>query len=88
MNDFHFECTSSKHDDNSILSFTETDFNKNKIMLDFSNYSTKCKYYGNLNTLVAGKMPGEAVRLPILYLVDLKPKMYSFLVDYSSEYKK
>ena len=32
------------------------DFNNNKEMFDFSNYSTKSKYYDNSNKLVVGKM--------------------------------
>ena len=31
-------------------------FNNNKEMFDFSNYSTKSKYYDNSNKLVVGKM--------------------------------
>ena len=34
-------------------------FSKDKEMLDFSNYSTKSKYYDNLNKLVVGKMKEE-----------------------------
>ena len=34
-------------------------FSNDKEMLDFSNYSTKSKYYDNLNKLVVGKMKEE-----------------------------
>ena len=48
-------------------------------MFDFGNYSNK---------LVVGKMKDEVVGVAIKELVVLKPKMYSFLVDDSSEHKK
>ena len=32
------------------------DFSSDREMFDFSNYSTKSKYYGNSNKLVIGKM--------------------------------
>ena len=48
-------------------------------MFDFGNY---------LNKLVIGKMKDEVVGVAIKELVVLKPKMYSFLVDDSSEHKK
>ena len=59
------------------------DFSSNKKMLDFSNYSTKSKYYDNLNKLVIGKMKDETGGFAIEELVALKPKMYSFLVDHT-----
>ena len=48
-------------------------------MFDFGNYSNK---------LVVGKMKDEVVGVAIKELVVLKPKIYSFLVDDSSEHKK
>ena len=56
-------------------------------MFDFSNYSTKSKYYNNSNKLVIGKMKHETRGVAIEEFVQLKPKMYSFLVD-NSEPKK
>ena len=62
---------------------------KTKKNCDFSNYSTKSKYYDNSNALVVGKMKYETADLPIKEpVVGLKPKMLSFLVDDSSEHKK
>ena len=62
---------------------------KTKKNCDFSNYSTKSKYYDNSNALVVGKMKYETADLPIKEpAVGLKPKMLSFLVDDSSEHKK
>ena len=56
-------------------------------MFHFSNYSTKSKYYNNLNKSVIGKMKDEIGSVAIEEFVRLKAKMYSFLVD-NSEHKK
>ena len=56
-------------------------------MFDFSNYSTKSKYYGNSNKLVIGKMKDETGGIAIEEFVGLNPKINSFLVD-NSQYKK
>ena len=37
------------------------DFSNDKEMFDFSNYSTKSKYYDNSNKLVVGNMKDETV---------------------------
>ena len=47
-------------------------------MFDFNNYSAKSIYYNDSNKLV----------VTIKEFVGLKPKIYSFLVDDSSEHKK
>ena len=62
------------------------------------NYSAKClilviilaksKYYGDSNKLVVGKMKDETGGVVISEFGALKPKIYSFLVDDSSEHKK
>ena len=57
-------------------------------MFDCSIYSAKSKYYDGSNKLVVGKMKNETVGVGIEEFVGLKPKMYSFLVDDSSEHKK
>ena len=57
-------------------------------MFDFSNYSTKSKYYDDTNKLMVGKMKEETAGVAIKELVGLKPKMYSFFIDESSEHKK
>ena len=64
------------------------DFSNSKKMFDFSNYSTKSKYYDNSNKLVVRRMEDETAGVPIEELVRLKPKMYSYLVDDNSEHKK
>ena len=57
-------------------------------MFDFSNYSTKSKYYDNSNKLVIGKMKDETDGIAIEEFVELKPKMYLYLVDDNSEHKR
>ena len=70
MYEFHYDNMKNKCGINSLLLFTETDnlmyeiksedvyenFRKDKEMFNFSNYSTKSKYYGDSNKLVVGKM--------------------------------
>ena len=64
------------------------DFSKDNEMFDFSNYSTKSKYYDDSNKLVVGKMKCETTRVPIKEFVRLKPKMYFFLKRFvPNEYK-
>ena len=41
------------------------DFSNDKEMFDFSNYSTKSKYYDNLNKSVVGKMKNETAGVAI-----------------------
>ena len=60
------------------------DFNKDKEMFDFSNYSTKSEYYDNSNKLVVGKMQDETVGVE--EFVALKPIMYLYLVDDNNEH--
>ena len=57
-------------------------------MFDVSNYSTKFKYYDESNKPVVDKMKEETAGVAITEFVELKPKMYSFLVDDSGEHKK
>ena len=57
-------------------------------MFDFSNYSTKSKYYNSSNKLVVGKMKGETATAAIEEFVGLKSKMYSHWVDKNSEHEK
>ena len=64
------------------------DFSSNKEMFDFSNYSTKSKYYDDSNKLAIGKMKDENGGNAIEEFDGLKPKMYSFLVGNNSEHKK
>ena len=101
MYKFHYDYIKNKYDNKSKLLFTDTnclmyeiktehvyeDFSSDKENFDFSNYSTKSKYYDNSNKLVIGKMKDETGGSTIEEFVGLKPKMYSFLVD-NSEHKK
>ena len=64
------------------------DFSRNKEMFDFSNYLTKSKYYDGSSRLIIGKMKGETGGVAIKEFAELKPKMYSFLVENNSEHKK
>ena len=58
-------------------------------MFHFSKYSAKSKYYDNSSKLaVLGKMKDKTDSDAIEGFVGLKPNMYSFLVDDSSEHKK
>ena len=57
-------------------------------MFDFSNYSTKSKYYNDSNKSIFGKMKDETSGVATEEFVRLKPKMYSFLVNGNSEHKK
>ena len=63
MYEFHYDYSKNKYDNKSRLLFTVTDslmyeiktedvyedFSSDKEMFDFSNYSTKLKYYDNSN---------------------------------------
>ena len=80
MYEFHYDYIKNKYGNNSRLLFTDTgslimyevkteavyeDFSNDKEMFDFSNYSTKSKYYDNSNKLVVGKMKDETVGVAI-----------------------
>ena len=63
-------------DTDSLMYETKTEgiydnFSNDKEMLDFSNYSTKSKYYDNLNKLVVGKMKEEIAGVAIKIFVRL-----------------
>ena len=88
MYEFHYDYIKNKYNNNSKLLFTEIDslmyeiknkdvyedFSNNKEMFDFSNYSTKRKYYDNSNKLLIGKMKDETPGVAIEEFVGLKPK--------------
>ena len=104
--EFHYDYIKNKYGNNSGLLVTETDnlmyeiktedvcegFSNDKVMFDFSNYSTitvlKSKYYDNSNKLVVGKIKDEKAGVAIEEFVGSKPKMYSYLVNDNSEQKK
>ena len=64
------------------------DFSSNKEMFDFSNFSTKSKYYDGSNKLVIGKIKDETDDVAIEQFDGLKLKLYSLLVDDNSKHKK
>ena len=64
------------------------DFKEHKGMSDVRNYSDKSKYYDNCNKLTVGQTDDETGGVAIKECTGLKPKMYSFLLDSSSKYKK
>ena len=102
MYEFHYDYIKNKYGNNSKLLFTDNDslmheiktedvyedFSSNKEMFDFSNYSTKSKYYDDSNKLFIGKMKDETAGVATEEIAGLKPKMYSYLVDGNSEHKK
>ena len=63
-------------------------FRKDKEIFHFSNYSAKSKYYDDSNKLIVGKMVDKTGAVAIEKFIWLKPKVYSFLVEDSSEHKK
>ena len=52
------------------------DSSTSKEMIHFGNYSTKSKYYDNLNNLVIGIMKDETEGIAINEYVRWKPKIY------------
>ena len=92
MYESHYDCIKKEHDNNSRLLFTDADslmyeiktedahedFSNDKETFDFSNHSTKSKYYDNSNKFVVGKMKDETFGVAIKKFVGLKPKMFFF----------
>ena len=64
------------------------DFTSDKEIFNFSNYSTKSRYYDDSNKLVIGKMKGETGGVTIEEFVGLKSKMYLLLSEDDIEHKK
>ena len=56
-------------------------------MLHSSNYLHKSKYYDDSNKLVNDRMNDKTGGAAIEELIRLKSRMYSFLLDDSSEHK-
>ena len=64
------------------------DFTSAKEIFNFSNYSTKSRYYDDSNKLVIGKMKDETGGVTIEEFVGLKSKMYLLLSEDDIEHKK
>ena len=100
MHEFHYSYIRNKHGNNARQLFTDTgclmyqiktedvyeDFSKDEEMSDYSNYSAKSKFYYDSNKLVVGKMINKTAYVSLQEFAQLKPKMYSFLVDDDSEH--
>ena len=90
MYEFHYDYFKNEYGNNSRLLLTYTDSLMYKIktsIFDFSNYSTKSKYYDNASKLVFRKVKDETSGVATETFIGLKPQMYSLLVDDNSEYK-
>ena len=92
--EFRYDYIKRKCDNKSKLSFTGTDslmyeFKSEDVYKYFSsnNYSTKSKYFDDLNKLVIWKMENETGVVAIEQFLGLKSKMYLFLED-NDEHKK
>ena len=57
-------------------------------MFVIKDYSTKSKYYDDSNKLVVDKMRDATASVAIKEFLKLKPRVYSFLENDSSEHKK
>ena len=102
MYEFHYDYIKNKYGNNSRLLVTDTDslmdenktedvykdFSNDKEIFDFSDYSTKSKYYDNSNKLVVGKMKDKTAGVAIEKFVGLKPKIYLCLVNDNGEHEK
>ena len=92
MYEFYYYYIKNKYDISLIYEIkiedVYEDFSNDKEMFDFSNYSTKSKYYDNLNKLVVGKMKDETASAAIEEIVGLKSNMYSQLLNDTSMHKK
>ena len=101
MYKFHYDYIKNNYGNNSRL-FIDTDnlmyeiktedayedSSKDKGMFEFYKYSAEAKYYGESKKLVAGKMKDGKSGVAIKEFFGLKSKMYSFLVDDGSKYKR
>ena len=81
---FRYDYIKNKYDNKPKLLFTDIDIlmyeiktedvyediSSNKEMFDFSNYSTKLKYYNDSNKLVMGKMENEIRDVAIKEFLD------------------
>ena len=92
MCEFHFDYIKNKHGNKSNLIFIDTDslmyeiktedvyndFRSDKKMFDFSNYSTKPKYYDDPKKLDIGKIKDKSDGAAIEEFVRLKERYIRF----------
>ena len=90
MYELHYNYIKNKYSNNSRLLFTDTDslmyeiqaedgyedFRNDKEIIDFSNYSTKSKYYDNSNKLMVCKMKDETADVAELVKLVLENLLY------------
>ena len=69
-----------------MINEIKTEDNFEDHSMDFSNYLVRLKY-DDSNKLVVGKMKDETGEITIEEFLVLQTKMYSFLLDNSSEQK-
>ena len=100
MYEFHYDCIKNKHGNNSRLLFTDTDslmyeIKQNmymKILVGVKKCLILAIILLSQNIMMIqtnqffGKMKDETGGVTIKEFVELKPKMYSFLVDVRSEH--
>ena len=73
-------------DTGNLINEIKTEDNFKDHSMDFSNYLVRLKY-DDSNKLVVGKMKDETGEITIEEFLVLQTKMYSFLLDNSSEQK-
>ena len=92
--EFHCDYIKSKYCKNRRLLFTETaslmleiktkdvyeDFSKDKEMFDFSNYSTKSRYYEDSNKLVIGMFQKKIFRK--FYFMEQKTSLPKWILKF------
>lgn len=69
-----------------IKLFAKVNQSKNKF--DFSHYPKNSKFFDQINKLVTGKIKDEAKGFPVVEFVGLKSKMYSYIEEDDTRYKK
>ena len=101
MYEFYYDYNKNKDGNNSRLLFPDfdsltyeittedvyEDFDNDKEMFDFSNYSSNSNYH-NSSKLAFAKMKKETAGVAIKGFVRLTPKMCSYLVDHNNKHKK
>ena len=100
MYEFHYKYIKSKFDANLLLTDTDSlvyeiktnyvyeSFYKDKILLDFSDYSLNSKFFDPVNKKVIDKMIDKFKGEIISEFVGLKSKMYSLIAVDSEEVRK